>query len=338
MHDPQGTVRPRLSGLFAELRQRHVFRVAAAYAVAAWLVIQVAATIAPVFDLPDWIPRVVVIVVAVGFPIALLVAYLYDATPDGFERTKVTVRTRPTGPSLRWLVAGALAVGIGTAAYVYRARALVAPAHDSDGPPSLIVMPFEEGQSATSPPSALGKGLQQVLSSELASIETIRVFEPQPAGGDAAAARGSSAQASARFAVLGGVLQIDDRVRIVTRVVDIATGEVVETQSAEGATKQLLGMTAWIANEIARELGATVSPERVADARARPEIPAEAVTPFSRGEIPIEAITLFSRAQVFANAGRTERARELYEQIIREFPGMTQARNALDRLETARDD
>ncbi|HJP98404.1 MAG TPA: hypothetical protein VJ862_07585, partial [Rhodanobacteraceae bacterium] len=70
-----------------ELKRRHVYRVAAAYVVVGWLLIQVATQVFPVFHLPDWIDQAVVLLILIGFPIALVLAWAFDATPQGIVAT-----------------------------------------------------------------------------------------------------------------------------------------------------------------------------------------------------------------------------------------------------------
>src|SRR5437588_2455392 len=72
---------------FAELKRRKVYRVAAAYAVASWLLIQIATQVFPFFDIPSWAVRLVVVVLCLGFPIALILAWIFDITPQGIRRT-----------------------------------------------------------------------------------------------------------------------------------------------------------------------------------------------------------------------------------------------------------
>jgi len=73
--------------LMRELKRRKVFRVAAAYAVVGWLLIQVATQVFPFFDLPNWSVRLIVLTILAGFPIALVMAWAFDSTPSGIERT-----------------------------------------------------------------------------------------------------------------------------------------------------------------------------------------------------------------------------------------------------------
>jgi TolB-like protein/Flp pilus assembly protein TadD len=75
-------------GLFEELKRRHVVRVAIAYLVAAWLLVQVATQLFPFFDIPDWVVRLVVVLLAIGLPVAVAFAWIYELTPEGIRRTE----------------------------------------------------------------------------------------------------------------------------------------------------------------------------------------------------------------------------------------------------------
>ncbi len=86
-------------GFWREIRRRHVYRVAAAYAIVGWLLIQVATQVLPVFHLPDWIDQAVVLLILLGFPIALVLAWAFDATPRGIVRTDGTIGTDSMAPS-----------------------------------------------------------------------------------------------------------------------------------------------------------------------------------------------------------------------------------------------
>jgi hypothetical protein len=79
--------------LFAELRRRNVFRVATAYVVAAWLLIQVAETLFPLFGFDETPARVVVVLLAIGFVPAVIFAWLFEITPEGLKREKDVVRS-----------------------------------------------------------------------------------------------------------------------------------------------------------------------------------------------------------------------------------------------------
>src|SRR5438552_14194647 len=73
---------------FAELKRRNVYKVAVAYAVAGWLLIQVATQVFPFFEIPNWAVRLVVLAIVVGSPIALVMAWAFELTPEGIKRTE----------------------------------------------------------------------------------------------------------------------------------------------------------------------------------------------------------------------------------------------------------
>jgi hypothetical protein len=74
--------------LFGELKRRNVCKVAVAYAVVAWLLIQIATQIFPFFEIPNWAVRLVVLVIMIGFPVALMLAWAFELTPEGIKRTE----------------------------------------------------------------------------------------------------------------------------------------------------------------------------------------------------------------------------------------------------------
>src|SRR3954453_12256851 len=82
------------SNFFAELKRRNVYKVAVAYGVVGWLVIQIATQVFPFLDIPNWAVRLVIIVVAIGFPIALVIGWAFELTPEGIRRTE-EVERRP---------------------------------------------------------------------------------------------------------------------------------------------------------------------------------------------------------------------------------------------------
>src|SRR6266704_1380690 len=76
-----------MTGFFAELKRRKVYRVAIAYAVASWALAQGLAQVLPVFEIPNSVIRVVIALLLIGFPVALVFAWIFDITPSGIERT-----------------------------------------------------------------------------------------------------------------------------------------------------------------------------------------------------------------------------------------------------------
>src|ERR1700704_6144068 len=91
---------------FAELKRRNVYKVAVAYAIVAWLLIQVATQVFPFFEIPNWTVRLVVLLLILGFPIALFLAWAFEITPEGIKRAEdVDLNhsiTHRTGRKLIW--------------------------------------------------------------------------------------------------------------------------------------------------------------------------------------------------------------------------------------------
>src|SRR6266568_5237213 len=73
---------------FAELKRRNVYKVAIAYAVVAWLLMQIASQIFPFFEIPNWTVRLVVLLLLIGFPVAVILAWAFELTPEGIKRTE----------------------------------------------------------------------------------------------------------------------------------------------------------------------------------------------------------------------------------------------------------
>src|SRR5881227_3053892 len=73
---------------FAELKRRNVYKVAVAYAIVGWLSIQIATQVFPFLEIPNWVVRLVIVAIAIGFPIALVIAWALELTPQGLKRTE----------------------------------------------------------------------------------------------------------------------------------------------------------------------------------------------------------------------------------------------------------
>src|SRR6266516_5250731 len=102
---------------FAELKRRNVYKVAVAYAVAGWALAQGIAQVFPVFDIPNWAVRLIVLVIVVGFPIALVIAWAFELTPEGLKRAEdVDLAAQGNRKSHAWIyiviVGAAFSIGL----------------------------------------------------------------------------------------------------------------------------------------------------------------------------------------------------------------------------------
>ncbi|MBX3700890.1 MAG: hypothetical protein KF903_07840 [Dokdonella sp.] len=107
-------------GFFEELKRRHVWRVAIAYAVTSWLIVQVATQVFPFFDIPNWAVRLVIVVIVLAFPAVVVLAWVYEITPDGIRRTQPATAPdarpahigRRVARALNALIIGVLALAV----------------------------------------------------------------------------------------------------------------------------------------------------------------------------------------------------------------------------------
>ena len=166
---------------FAELKRRNVYKVAIAYAVVAWLLMQVATQVFPFLEIPNWAIRLVIMVIAIGFPIALVIAWAFELTPEGIKRaedvdlTKST--TRRTSHKLLWITAVvaivAAALFVGGRFNLFRSKRAAATAVTSDK--SIAVLPFEN--LSHDPDNAyFADGIQEEILTRLAKIADLKVI------------------------------------------------------------------------------------------------------------------------------------------------------------------
>lgn len=162
---------------FAEVKRRSVYKVAVAYAVVGWLLIQIATQTFPFFEIPDWATRLVILLLVLGFPVALVLAWAFELTPEGVKRT--TAPEIDAGPRHRgrlWLViviaAGALSTGL---FLLGRYSASPAPTTSSPNAHSIAVLPFEN-RSEDQANAYFADGIQDEILTRLAKIEELKVI------------------------------------------------------------------------------------------------------------------------------------------------------------------
>ncbi|MBA3543231.1 MAG: adenylyl cyclase, partial [Chthoniobacterales bacterium] len=166
---------------FAELKRRNVYKVAVAYAVVGWLVMQVAATIVPALHLPDSLTTAVVVVVLLGFPIALVIAWAFEMTPEGMKRTEnIAPNEKLPQWSLRKFIAVFAALALIAAGLLVfqmvRSRVPASAGADSvaASEKSIAVLPFLN-QSGDPGDEYFSDGLSEELISALAQVGQLKV-------------------------------------------------------------------------------------------------------------------------------------------------------------------
>jgi TolB-like protein/Tfp pilus assembly protein PilF len=166
-----------LSNFLAELKRRNVYKVAIAYGVVAWLLIQIATQVFPFFEIPNWTVRLVVLLVVIGFPVAVIIAWAFELTPEGLKRTEVADAAPTRGSRRRaWIYVVIVAAAISVSLF-FLGR--YTSSKQSEGPASpeksIAVLPFDN-LSRDQENAYFAEGIQDEILSRLAKIADLKVI------------------------------------------------------------------------------------------------------------------------------------------------------------------
>jgi TolB-like protein/Tfp pilus assembly protein PilF len=167
-----------LKKFLAEMKRRNVYKVAIAYGVLSWLIIQIATQVFPVFEIPNWAPRLVVILLLLGLPVALVLAWAYELTPEGIRRTEEVAPeesiTRRTGRKLDFVIIGVLLAVI--VVLVFQRQRAIQPSVSQAAPDkSIAVLPFEN-RSEDKANAYFADGIQDEILTRLSKIADLKVI------------------------------------------------------------------------------------------------------------------------------------------------------------------
>ena len=164
----------RVSLFSGELKRRNVYKVAIAYAVVAWLPIQVATQVFPFFEIPNWVVRSVVLLLIIGFPIDLFIAWAFEATPEGIKRTEAADAAGKYSRGGAWVYIVLLGAVLLLSAYSFSRDT---PLHRSKRvglAKSIAVLPFVDLSQAHDQ-EYFCDGISEEIVDALAKIEGLRV-------------------------------------------------------------------------------------------------------------------------------------------------------------------
>jgi TolB-like protein len=252
---------------FLELKRRNVYKVAVAYAVVGWLVIQVATQVFPFLEIPNWIVRVVIALVAIGFPIALIIAWAFELTPEGLKRAEDVELPSGSGSKNRtWiyvaLIGAALSVGLffigrytaGGHATPPQSAAAMAPQK------SIAVLPLLN-ESGDPRDEYFSDGLSEELIAALGQIRDLKVIgrsssfrfkdrkeEPKTIG----------EKLSVSTLLEGTVRKQGTKVRIVAELINAADGTELWSRIFDRELKDIFAVQEEIAAAVASSLKATL--------------------------------------------------------------------------------
>jgi TolB-like protein/Tfp pilus assembly protein PilF len=256
----------KIDNFFAELRRRNVYKVAVAYAIVAWLVIQAASIILPTFEAPPWILKVMIFVLIIGFPVALVFAWAFELTPEGLKRTEdvdfTESMTRRTGRKLDFLIIGVLLVVVGV--LIFQRLHPSAPSTTSNIPEkSIAVLPFEN--LSREPDNAFfTDGVQDQILTNLAQIAELKVISRtsvmQYKSGAPRNLREIGQQLGVGRVVEGSVQRAANRVRVTAQLLDAGNDAHLWAQTYDRDLADVFAIQSEIAKAIADQLQAKLSP------------------------------------------------------------------------------
>ena len=272
-------------GIFHELKRRNVFRVAIAYVVVTWLLLQVVDILVPMLTLPEWVDRLVFLLLIIGFPIALLFAWAFEMTPEGVKLEKNVDRsasiTHVTGHKLDRTIIGILVVALAAAVYVnfqddpepvsVTDNAEQVSSDDvfeviaTSGKPSIAVLPFAN-RSANENDAFFVDGMHDDLLTQLAKISGLKVISRTSVlqyRDTEKSMKIIGDELGVKALLEGGVQRAGDRIRINVQLIDAETDEHLwaETYNRELTTDNIFEIQGEISHEIASALHAALSPD-----------------------------------------------------------------------------
>ena len=253
---------------FGELKRRNVYKVAVAYAVVAWLLIQLASILFPTFEAPAWVMKVFVAIVALGFPIAVVLAWAFELTPQGIQLTAgVAHEAQPKSRMRRavfWsLVAVGAVAGVLLSLYVVQQRA-AAPASTPKQPGAkraVAVLPFEN-LSEDKANAYFADGMQDEIITRLAKVGDLKVISRTstlPYKTKPEKVSEVARQLGVGHVVEGTVQRIADRVRINVQLIEAETDEHLWAELYDRNVADVFEMQSEVATKIAGSLQAKLS-------------------------------------------------------------------------------
>src|SRR5262245_3650586 len=324
-----------LRNFFGELKRRNVYKVAIAYTVVAWLLMQIASQIFPFFDIPSWGVRLVVLFLIIGFPIALILAWAFELTPEGIKRTEdvdlsKSIR-RKTGRKLDFLIIAVLLLVI-AALLFQRFHSIVPPAVSSSPGKSIAVLPFEN--LSRDPDNAyFAEGIQVEILTRLATVRDLKVisrtsmakYQSKPDN------LKTVAQELGVSTILEGAVQkAGDKVRVNVQLIDARSDTHLWGKSYDRDFKDVLGVESEVSQEIADALQANLSPSESHGLAAVRTHDTEAYDLFLRGEYELHQAESSLATEAY------DRADAFYRQALARDPNFAEAAEELARSRLSR--
>jgi TolB-like protein/Tfp pilus assembly protein PilF len=307
---------------FSELKRRNVYKVAVGYGVVGWLVVQVATSVLPTFHAPDWAAQTLIVLVLLGFPVALVIAWAFEMTPEGMKRTE---NISPGQALPQWsrrkfaavFVTLAL-VAAGLLGWQLLRTKILLPASEPTAvsapipEKSVAVLPFEN-LSSDKENAYFADGIQDEILTRLATIADLKVisrtsttrYKSKPED-----LKTVSQQLGVSNILEGSVQKAGDKVRVNVQLIDARSDSHLWAKSYDGEAKDIFALETEVSQQVADALRARLSPaetQRLADA---PTSSSEAYDLFLKAEFEARA------AESSLESGDFERADVFYRQAL----------------------
>ncbi len=300
---------------FGELKRRNVYKVAIAYAVVAWLLMQVASQIFPFFEIPNWAVRLVVLLLIIGFPVALILAWAFELTPEGIKRTEDVdlspTLIRKTGRKLDFFIIAVLLLVIGVLLF-QRLHPNASPAVSSSLEKSIAVLPFDN--LSRDPDNAyFSDGIQDEILTKLAGIGDLKVISRKSTAKYKSTPEDLKTVArelGVATVLEGSVQRAGARVRVNIQLLDARADTHLWAKSYDRDLKDVFAVESEVAQEIADTLRAKLSPTQSDALAAAPTRDTEAYDLFLKGEYEEH------QAESVLNAEPFDRAQSFYRQAL----------------------
>jgi TolB-like protein/Tfp pilus assembly protein PilF len=298
-------------GFFAELKRRNVYKVAVAYAVVGWLVIQIGSTVLPTFHAPDWVVQTLVVLVAIGFPIALVIAWAFELTPEGLKRTEDVDPAAAARQPRRhvWILVVIAGAALSAGLFFigrYTGRDTGSPARAALPPKSIAVLPFEN-LSDDKGAAYFADGIQDEILTKLASIADLKVisrtstakYKSKPED-----LKTVSQQLGVATVLEGSVQKARDKVRVNVQLIDARADSHLWAKTYDRDLADVFAIQSEVAQEIADSLQAKLSPTEANRVASAPTNNTQAYDLFLKGEFEQRIANSNFRPESFDQAAR----------------------------------
>ncbi|HEU0275184.1 MAG TPA: tetratricopeptide repeat protein [Candidatus Udaeobacter sp.] len=324
---------------FSELKRRNVYKVGVAYAVVAWLITQVATQVFPFLEVPNWAIRLVILLIVIGFPIALIIAWAFELTPEGIKRTEdvdpAAIARQPRKHV--WIVIVIVGAALSVGLFFFGRYSAQTPRQDASAArtegttvstvpkKSIAVLPFEN-LSDDKGAAYFAEGIQDEILTKLASIADLKVisrtstakYKSKPED-----LKTVSQQLGAANVLEGSVQKAGDKVRVNVQLIDARADSHLWAKTYDRDLKDVFAIQTEVAQEIADSLQAKLSPAEASTVARAPTKDTQAYDLFLKGEFEQRIANSNFRPESFDQASRW------YKEAIARDPNFALARAQL---------